>query len=426
MSTRLLDVRSDGAITMRGARLVVQRGPDRGRALRIGKEEIAIGTADGADLVLTDKTVSRNHLLLRAQPLGFLAIDLESTNGTFLDGHRIKQAYLTPGDVIELGKTRLKLEAVREPVDLQLSPHERFGRMLGRAPVTKRLFALLEAVAQQDVTVALAGETGTGKDVAAESIHELSARQDGPFVVVDCSAIPSSLLESELFGHEKGAFTGATQARTGAFAAAAGGTLFLDEIGELPRDLQPKLLRAVERREVKPVGAARPLPVDLRIISATNRDLRVDVNKGLFREDLYYRLNVVAIRLPPLRERPEDIALLAEHFRRELTGDADGALPDALLADFQQYHWPGNVRELRNRVECAVLVPLLAESIAPRAADEELSFRDAKQRAMDAFEQRYLASLLQLSDGNVSQAARRAKMDRVHLSKLLGKHGIRR
>ncbi len=420
--TKQLATRKGETLSWRGARIVVQRGPDRGRALKLDREEVTIGTAESSTFVLRDPTVSRNHLSLRTLPDAFLIKDLESTNGTSIGSTRIKEAYLQLGDTFDVGSTRIKLEAVREPLGLKSSTSDSFGRLIGRSAAAKRLFATLEALAQQDVTVALSGETGVGKDAAAEALHELGLRASGPFVCVDCSAIPANLLEAELFGHEKGAFTGAAERRPGAFQEAHTGTLFLDEIGELPRDLQPKLLRALERHEVRPLGAARPVPVDLRVISATNRDLRLDVNRGLFREDLYYRLHVVPVRIPPLRERLEDIPLLAEHFRRQFTRDSEGTLPEELIRDFLAHDWPGNVRELRNRVEYAIALP----DGAPRAAASPGGYREAKQKAVDAFEISYLTNLLAATSSNVSEAARQADIDRVHLTKLLRKYRIKR
>jgi transcriptional regulator with GAF, ATPase, and Fis domain len=279
-ATKTLQVKKPTVLSMRGLRLVVQRGPDRGRALKLTRPEVVIGTSESADLVLTDPTVSQHHLRIRVLPDGYLATDLDSTNGTRLFERRIRAAYLELDDVVELGETRVKIEAQRETVELSLSAENSFGRLVGKSVAARRLFAELAEVAKSDVTVLLLGETGTGKDAAAEAIHDASRRAHAPFVVVDCGAIASSLIESELFGHERGAFTGAVEKRIGAFVAAHKGTLFLDEIGELPRELQSRLLRALENREVKPVGATQPISIDVRVIAATNRDLLVEVNRG--------------------------------------------------------------------------------------------------------------------------------------------------
>jgi DNA-binding NtrC family response regulator len=404
-------------------RLVVLRGPDRGHALRIDREEVVVGTAASANLRLTDPTVSRHHATLRMTEHGILVTDLGSTNGTRVDRRRIHATYATPGDAIEVGATRLRIELQRGRVELSLSGETRFGPLLGRTVTARRLFSLLEQVAAADVTVLLLGESGVGKDLAAQAIHETGPRAAAPFVVFDCGAAAPTLIESALFGHERGAFTGALDRRNGAFQEAHGGTLFIDEIGELPRELQPKLLRAIDRHEVRPVGSDQSRAVDVRIIAATNRDLKVEVNNGAFREDLFYRLNAFPIAVPPLRERIDDIPLLADHFWRTFLGDAGGGIPANLLPALTEHRWPGNVRELRHRVEqLAVLRP--RDETEPDPVPRS-SYRTAKASALEAFEAGFLAELLARSNGNVSEAARLASMDRVHLSKLLRKHGLR-
>ena len=429
-ATRLLEVTDGKTLTMAGARLVVVRGPDTGASVRLESEETTVGTGAGATLVLTDATVSRHHVSLQALADGWLVTDLDSTNGTRLDGRRIRAAYVAPGDKIQLGATTLRLEADKRAVDLALSERGSFGRLIGKSIAARRLFALLERVAPETATVLLSGETGSGKDLAAEALHEAGPRAAGPFVVVDCGALVNNLLESELFGHEKGAFTGAVSARAGAFEQADGGTLFLDEIGELPRDLQPKLLRVLERREIRRIGAIEPRAVDVRILAATNRDLKVAVNQGLFREDLFHRINVVSIRVPPLRERMDDVPLLAEHLWREQTGDPHEVLPDALRSAFLAYHWPGNVRELRNKVERAAMLVRAGRytdalsGIGEVRLDAPFPFREAKAAAIESFERTYLKALLERARGNISEAARIAAMDRVHLTRLVQKHQL--
>jgi transcriptional regulator with GAF, ATPase, and Fis domain len=408
---------------MAGARVVVQRGPDKGRSLKLEREEVVIGTAPSCDLVLTDRTVSRNHLSIRVLGDGYLATDLESTNGTRIEDRRIRTAFLEPGDRFDLGGSRLKLEPLKGRVELSLSEDHSFGALLGRSVVARRLFAQLAAVAPESINVLLLGETGSGKDLAAEAIHQASPRARGPFIAVDCGALASGVLESELFGHVRGAFTDAHSDRVGAFAAAHGGTLFLDEIGELALDLQPKLLRAIERRVVRPVGGD-PLEVDVRLIAATNRDLRLEVNRGTFREDLFYRLSTFPIRVPPLRERADDIPLLAEHFRRLLTHDADGAFPREWIESLLAQSWPGNVRELRNRVERAVVTERIGTGMFALEPEATPAFVQAKTAAVDAFERQFLTALMLRAGGNQSEAARVADMDRVYLGKLLRKHGL--
>jgi DNA-binding NtrC family response regulator len=377
--------------------------------------------------VVNDETVSRHHLSVRVLTGSYLLCDLESTNGTFVRGRRVQALHLEPGDSFDLGGTRIRLEALRnQSIQLRLSEANRFGRLVGRSADSRRLFALLEAVSRQDVTVLLVGETGTGKDLAAQSIHDASARAEKPFVVVDCSAIPPSLMEAELFGHERGAFTGADRHRNGALLEAHGGTLFLDEVAKLPYEMQPKLLRVLENREVRPLGAGRPIPFDARVIAASDRDLRLEVNRGAFREDLFYRLNIINIRLPPLRERLDDIPILANLFYRELTRDPQATLQPAEITRLLLHSWPGNVRELRNSIERSVA---LGELDDPEPASEEPDdepYGAAKAKALAAFERGFLTRLMLRANGNASQAARLAKMDRVNLLKLLRKHNIHR
>jgi transcriptional regulator with GAF, ATPase, and Fis domain len=405
-------------------RLVVLRGPDRGRAVTLERSEITIGTAPSAELQLTDPTVSRLHATVTMTERGVLVTDLDSTNGTSFDGRRLRSLYVEPDDVLELGATRVRVERERGRLQQPLSSAERFGPLLGRSVVARRLFALLEQVAGSDASVLLLGESGVGKDLAAQAIHERSTRAAGPFVVFDCGAVAPSVIESELFGHERGAFTGAVDRRLGAFQEADGGTLFLDEVGELPRDLQPKLLRALDRHEVRPLGADRTRTVDVRIVAATNRDLKLEVNRGGFREDLYYRLAGFPITVPPLRDRLEDIPLLADHFWRVFTDEGEAGVPTEILPELTQHRWPGNVRELRHRIEqLALLRDLEPQATAP--ARPPHGFREANARANDAFELGFLSDLMARAAGNVSEAARLGSMDRVHLSKLLRKHGLR-
>jgi len=318
----------------------------------------------------------------------------------------------------------------------------KFGRMVGQSPPMRALFALLQRAALCDATVLIDGETGTGKEVSALAVHENSARSAGPFVVVDCGAIPAQLLESELFGYERGAFTGAVAARTGAFEAADGGTIFLDEIGELSLDLQPKILRALEGRKIKRVGSNTYFPIDVRVIAATNRNLREEVAAKRFRSDLYYRLAVLHIKLPPLRERKSDLLALVEDFLLQ-QGVRDAAAAPIRSSDFidmlGRYRWPGNVRQLRNYLERRVA---LGEAIAPPGSETSMPpppanddekpivsldqpLKVAREEWNNVFEARYLDGLLSLHGNNVSAAARAAGVNRVHFYRLLRKHGLR-
>jgi transcriptional regulator with GAF, ATPase, and Fis domain len=405
-------------------RLRVIAGPDAPRVIDSGACDLHIGSGEGQYLRLSDPCVSRHHCVIRVGDDGLICEDLESTNGTFVSGHRIKSAVLAPGDTITIGETELAIELLDETISEPLSRGDRFGRVLGRSCGMRRVFALLERVAGSDATILLEGETGTGKSALAEAIHEASPRARRPFVVVDCGALPHSLLESELFGHERGAFTGAVETRIGLFESANGGTILLDEIGELPLDLQPKLLRALERRVIRRIGSPRELPIDVRLIAATHRDLRCAVNQRTFRSDLWYRLNTVSVVVPPLRERRDDIAMLAAQFYRELVGDPTAAPPAELVRTLTRGAWRGNVRELRSAVERSLVGAPAIERELARGSAAELPFKVAKDLATADWEKRYLSELLPAHDGNVSRAARAAKMNRSHLSELVHRHGL--
>ena len=333
--------------------------------------------------------------------------------------------------------------AARHPADAvgprSVETDERFGRMVGRSPAMQSVFDVMTKAATSDATILLEGETGTGKEVSAEAIHLGSPRRDKPFLVVDCGAMPPQLLESELFGHERGAFTGAVSSRQGVFEAAIGGTVFLDEIGELSIDLQPKLLRVLERREVRRVGTNNHLPVNVRLIAATNRSLREQVAVHKFRSDLYYRLAVVEVKLPPLRDRLPDLPLLVEHIVRNL-GPIDEPTQATVrsapfLAALTSHTWPGNIRELRNYLERCVALhdfappragsPIGSASGPEGAVNIGQPLREAREAWVGAFERRYLEELLRQHENRVSSAARAAGVDRIYFYRLLWKHGLR-
>ncbi|MDI1436204.1 sigma 54-interacting transcriptional regulator [Polyangium sorediatum] len=419
-----------------GFSLTIIEGPGAGASFRAEMREVSVGTAQGNDLVLPDPTVSRHHFSLSATPEGYLLKDLGSSNGTWVSGMRVLAGYVEPGARVRVGRTTLLVDQVNEDICEALSPEDGFGPLLGQSSAMRRIFAALPRVAHSDSTVLLEGETGTGKGVLAAAIHEASPRAAGPFVVLDCAAIAPTLIESELFGHVKGSFTGAQADRAGAFEQAKGGTIFIDEIGELPLDMQPKLLRALEERSVKRVGGNQRVKLDVRVIAATNRDLRTEVNRNAFRADLFYRLNVVRIHVPPLRERTGDVERLARHFHAELVPDKP--MPDDLLESLRRQSWPGNVRELRAAIERAVLFndpAILAlgndVELAPGDKDRdddidlEVPFRVCKQKASDQWERRYVRALLRATHDNISEASRRVKMDRSHLRSLLRKYGFR-
>ena len=421
--------------------LEVIEGPDRGKTLSGALDEVSVGTADANSLVLTDGTVSRHHISITPTARGHLVRDLASTNGTSINGVLVERAYLAPHAVIKVGDTRIRFEPGGGDEAATLSSESRWGRALGTSEAMRRIFAMLPKLAESDATVLLEGETGTGKGLLASAIHEASPRAKGPFIVVDCGSIPPNLIESELFGHEKGSFTGAMMTRQGLFEQADGGTLFLDELGELPIDLQPKLLRALEDHVVKRIGGNDLVKLDIRVIAATNRDLRLEINRGRFRSDLYYRLNTFRLRVPPLRERRGDIPLLVAHFYQQLSRTGESP-PAELIVDFARYDWPGNVRELRAAVERTVLLgdptvwreiseeqPASAPAPAAPADDHRFtdgtSFRAAKERAVAEWEREYVRALIAAHDGNLSRAARAVRMDRNHLRELLVRHRIR-
>ncbi|NUO48663.1 MAG: sigma 54-dependent Fis family transcriptional regulator, partial [Polyangiaceae bacterium] len=334
-----------------GAEVTVTKGPDIGLKAAVGPVGLLVGTGSGCDLSLSDRLVSRRHLELRAEADGVRVTDLASLNGTKLGSTRIRDAILTESATLVVGETTLRVELARDRLDVMVSPRRSFGGAIAESAAMRHVFELLEKAAKNDVTVLLEGESGTGKDVLALALHQESSRAEGPFVVVDCGAIAESLVESELFGHEKGAFTGAVATRPGAFEQADGGTLFLDEVGELPIDAQPKLLRALENRSFRRVGGAQLVKVNVRVVAATNRKLREAVRRKEFREDLFYRLAVVHVAVPRLADRPEDVLPLAESFLKRATGDQDAKIPEDLARLLEAYGWPGNARELRNVVE---------------------------------------------------------------------------
>ncbi|MFO0722583.1 MAG: sigma 54-interacting transcriptional regulator [Myxococcota bacterium] len=437
------------ALPLRALRISVVRGPDQGKVHTAASDTVAIGTAPDNDLVLSDQTVSRYHLELRHAGDRILARDLGSTNGTISGKVLLERAALLPGVNLRLGNTQVVVDD-GEHIALPLYESDELAGVRGRSQPMRRLMAQIAKVSRSDVSVALLGETGVGKEVIASAIHRASARAAQPFETVDCGALAPTLIASELFGHEKGAFTGAEKRHLGAFERAHGGTLFLDEIGELPLALQTTLLGALERRTFRRLGGDKAIAVDVRLVSATNRDLRAEVNAGKFREDLYYRTAVVRMEIPPLRERVEDIPLLIEHFLGQagLSGPIGDVFPPEALDMMAEYRWPGNVRELRNFVEAAIAmgeVPELERSRAAAAAPAqtleprsglvfpsvpvesllEETYKSARSLVLDEFERLYLARLLERSKDNVSSAARTADIHRTYLNEMLKRHGLR-
>jgi transcriptional regulator with PAS, ATPase and Fis domain len=436
VSTQVIE--PTGRLELPGAEIEVVEGPDRGAARRLGAGGLRIGTGAGSDLVLTDRTVSRLHCELRSEGGAIHVVDSGSTNGTYVDGVRVHSAELAPGSRLRIGATVLSV-SVGERLSIELSARHRFGDVLGASVEMRRMFGILEKIAPTDTSVLIQGETGTGKELVARAIHDASPRARGPFVVVDCGAIAENLIESELFGHVRGAFSGAVGDRRGLVEEADGGTLFLDEIGELPPALQPRLLRVLEAFEVRRVGANTSRRVDVRIVAATNRPLARSVNDGTFREDLYYRLAVVEIQLPPLRARRDDLVMLAEHFFRRYAGDKE-PLPPALLSSLMSRAWPGNVRELRNYIERSVSLgvsatapvaaapspdPVAATATPQPVVPIHLPLKDARAAWTEQFELLYVKALLDKTQGNVTRAAELAGINRRSLQRLVASLGIR-
>jgi DNA-binding NtrC family response regulator len=429
-------------LKLRKCRLQVSAGPDEGKSLVSDKERLRCGAHPTNDLVLAeDRTASRHHFEIINTERGWLLVDLNSTNGTFLDGRRIERAYLSANSQIRAGSSTLAFSPIDEEVTVEPDREGELCGMVGQSVQMRQIFALIKKIAPMDVSVIINGETGTGKELVAQAIHELSGRKKGPMVVLDCGAIPPNLIESELFGHEKGAFTGAMTARPGAFERAHGGTIFLDELGELRLDLQPKLLRVLENREVRRVGGNDVMEVDCRVIAATNRDLVKEIAAGNFREDLFFRLSVINIQLPPLCQRREDIPLIlkralaepevvARHGRKHISPEA--------LSLLMAYAWPGNVRELVNVLSHVLAFSdgeeVLPEHLPPRVRgqaregplpfNEHLTFKDAKEQLLENFEREYITSVLTRCEGNLSRAARESGLHRKSIERLVKKYQL--
>jgi len=413
-------------------RLEVVTGPDKGLTLEIVGTSARIGTALDNDLVLTDATVSRRHCEVVPTSNGVHIRDEGSTNGVVIGAFVVRDATFVGPMQIELGDTKIAITPLSETVDKEQLDIDRFGDLLGKSPRMQEVFADLERIAPTELSLLVEGETGTGKELVAESVHRASLRADGPFITFDCSSVAPTLAESELFGHERGAFTGAVSTRIGVFEQANGGTIFLDELGELPKDLQPKLLRVLEKREVRRIGGTKLIPIDVRLISATNRNLRAEVQRGNFREDLYFRVAGAWTQVPPLRERMGDLELLVQSFLASAHPPRTlDEVPAHIWEMFRSYRWPGNVRELRNAVQRMLVTPdrVLEQDAAqghfPIAAPAEVvPLRTARREAADTFERDYLKGLLARADGNITRAAAMAEVSRQIIHGLISKHGL--
>jgi DNA-binding NtrC family response regulator len=438
LATRIIDAGATIVRQLGRGKLLVVKGPDRGEAIAIGDLPITLGSGAGCDVVLADPTISRRHLVVEPREESVILRDVGSTNGSYVQGSRFHELTLGFGTEVTIGQTVLKYVPTEEALDVAPSDEEVYGSLVGRDPKLRKLFRLLGDVANSDATVLIEGETGTGKELFAEEIHRHSPRRGGPFVVFDCGAVPKELIESALFGHVKGAFTGAITDRAGAFEEAEGGTLFLDEIGELAPEVQPAMLRVLDKHAVRAVGGTSYNQVSVRVIAATNRNLRAEIAAKRFREDLYYRLAVVRMHVPPLRERPEDITLLVEYFAKQFRGGEPVEISREEMDRLRRHNWPGNVRELRNVIERACTLshgPQLEidEAFDERAAgglsagmvNIDLPFKEAKSQVVDNFEREYIRALLKRHNGNLSAASRSAEVDRKHFRELLRKHGLR-
>ena len=433
----------EGRIHLVRPELVVLNGDSRGQTFALDPEAVLrIGSSDETDLVLAE--LAPVHAELRVGDAGITVVD-HSEGQTRINGATVHEAVLEPGGTLDLAGTELRLQDQTHTVDVLPSDRPSFGSAHGKSLPMREVFGVLEVVAPTSATVLLLGETGTGKDVLARAIHEASPRAEQELCTLDCSAISPGVVEAELFGYERGAFTGADEPREGAFERADGSTLFLDEVGELPLDVQPKLLRAIDEREIQRVGGVERRAIDVRIVAATKRDLDEEVARGRFREDLYFRLAVVPLSLPPLRNRREDIPVLVDHFLRAFNERTDNELtiPEEEIRGLITHDWPGNVRELRNTVERSLWMALTGDGdvrfLLPNFSglfggepvsepverfDAELSFSEHKAKWEAAFEKNYLTWLMARADGSLSQASRLASMDRKHLRGLLRKHEL--
>ena len=415
----------------------VAKTPEGGQ-FTIDVDALVIGRDPGANIVVADPEVSAFHCELRAVGEGLLVKDLGSTNGTYLGPVRVREAIVSTPSELTVGRSKIFIEPqAKRRVEVAFS--ERFGPLVGGSPKMRRVFGILEKVANTPLSVLIVGETGTGKELVAKAIHDASDRSAGPFVVVDCGSIPPTLAESILFGHEKGAFTGATERRKGALAEANGGTLFLDELGELPLELQPKLLRALSEKQVKRVGGSTFEPIDVRVLAATRRDLGAEMNAGRFRSDLFFRIAQVRIELPALRERLSDLPLFVEDICQRVGKPQHVQTVLAWIEQRMASHdWPGNVRELVNVASVAATladepgaiddVLTLARDEAgtdgPRTTANGTGFGEAKRAAISVFERDYFGGLAKRCKGNVSEMARQSGMERHHVRAYLRKYGI--
>lgn len=427
-------------------RLFVTEGADHGLQFDVTPDlpsRLLVGKGPACDVQLKDPEASRRHAALDVVGLRLSLTDLDSTNGTFVNGLAVGRAYLTGGEQITIGSTVLRVELAPEAPAAAIPFRDHFGRVSGASLQMRRLYALCERLALTEVPVVIEGETGTGKEQLAEALHEVGSRANGPFVVFDCTAVTPNLIESELFGHERGAFTGSVGVHRGVFERASGGTLLVDEIGDLPNALQAKLLRAIQRSQVTRVGGEKAIDVDVRLLFATRRDLDKEVQEGRFRDDLFHRIAVARIELPPLRARHGDITLLATRFWNHMGGDPK-QLSASVLEAWEAYSWPGNIRELRNAVMRRIALGDLSDAtetaepvqdvgVGTRAAlgqgdtiarilAQDPTLEDARNQLRSEFETRYIAHALEKGGGNVGRAAAFSGVAHRHFQRLKAKY----
>jgi DNA-binding NtrC family response regulator len=431
---------SAGSIEIPSARLEVRDPSGAILSLDLGLDECVVGTDPAADLAVTDPAVSRRHFGVRLTEHGVRVRDLGSKNGLYVDRARVLDGYCSASSVLAFGACRAGVVITGARRRIPLSRSVRFGEVLGASVPMRALLARLQRLAADDQTVLVVGESGTGKELIARALHTEGKRAGKPFVVFDCGSVSPGLIETELFGHARGAFTGAINARQGIFEAAHEGTLLIDEVGDLPLELQTKLLRVLEQREVRRIGETQPRRVDVRVIAATHRDVRALVKAGSFRQDLYYRLAVCEVRVPPLRERREDVGVIVDRLLEELgSGQRREDLPNGTFELLESYDWPGNVRELRNVVARLLLFPeelttvLDTPGALGKGAEDEgarrierldLPLKAAREVVVASFERRYIRAKIAAAGGNMTQAASSMGISRQYLYRLLEQHGL--
>lgn len=414
-------------ITSEAIELTIKSATGKKSTRTLKTARVNIGSAETNDIIIDDDDyISRKHCRLAFENDDLFLIDLGSTNRTFYEGEEVDKIALPRRAKFTVGKTEITIKRIEEKEKLHPESEAQMGHMIGVSDSMKEIFALIRRVAATDATVCITGESGTGKELVARSIHDLSNRVKAPFVAINCGAIPPNIIESELFGHEKGAFTGAIQTHRGVFEQAHTGTLFLDEIGEMPADLQTRLLRALETKTVRRIGGHRDIPVDARVIAATNCDLKQKIRQGKFREDLFFRLYLIPIHIPPLRERREDIESLANHFAKLFSADeTERAISPKAMERLMRHNWAGNVRELKNTIQRAVIMHKGGAITASDISLTELrGEKDSRSMPLISQEKEAVVKALRQSKGNQSKAAHILGIARTTLANKIKKYEI--